>query len=305
MLVNVVGVKQLGGFEGGEQCLGDGFNQRLRVAALAKAGEAACGGAAPSDKEFCGSLVEGCELGMAEDGRLDLGQRQFEAGIAGAAGGFKQCGTHAGQHLPVGGQRVVGGIKVALGDAAAQVALNVLQVLRLGTVDVPWQIQVVVVLGPGNLVERHHAGVARGVGLPGEGVHDSVDVLLAQAVLVAVLDEGLGGIDHEHAPARRGVLLVEHQNAGRNAGAIKEVGRQTDDAFEDARAQQLLADHRFGIAAKQHAVRQDAGRFASALHGAEDVQQVGVVALLGGRLAPGKALEGVGARCEAGAPAFV
>jgi hypothetical protein len=36
-----------------------------------------------------------------------------------------------------------------------------------------------------------------------------------------------------------------------------------------------------GIAAEQHAVRQDAGGLAGALQ-ADDVQQVGVVALLGG-----------------------
>ena len=126
-----------------------------------------------------------------------------------------------------------------------------------------------------------------------EGVDDAVDVLLAQAVLVAVLDEALGGVDHEHALARGGVLLVEHQDAGRDAGAVEEVGGQADDALEDAGADELLADHGLGIAAKEHAVRQDAGGFAGALHRADDVQQVGVVALLGRRHAPGEALERV------------
>jgi hypothetical protein len=45
-----------------------------------------------------------------------------------------------------------------------------------------------------------------------------------------------------------------------------------------------------GIAAEEHAVRQDAGGFARALHAADDVQQVGVVALLLRRHAPGEAL---------------
>ena len=157
----------------------------------------------------------------------------------------------------------------------------------------------------GDLAERHHAGVARHVLAWLEGVDDAVHVLLAQAVLVAVLDEALAGVDHEDAPARGGVLLVQHQDAGRNAGAVEQVGGQADDALEDAGAHQLLADHGLGIAAEQHAVRQDAGALAGALHRADDVQQVGVVALLGGRLAPGEALEGIAGRRQAGAPGLV
>ena len=47
------------------------------------------------------------------------------------------------------------------------------------------------------------------------------------------------------------------------------------------------------------------GAFAGALQRADDVQQVGVVALLGGRHAEGEALEGVVRRVEAGAPGLV
>jgi hypothetical protein len=61
-----------------------------------------------------------------------------------------------------------------------------------------------------------------------------------------------------------------------------------------AGADELLADDAFGIAAEEDAVRENAGAFARALHGADDVQQVGVVALLLRRHAPGEALEAVG-----------
>jgi hypothetical protein len=67
-------------------------------------------------------------------------------------------------------------------------------------------------------------------------VDDAVDVLLAQAVLVAVLEEALAGVDHEHALAADRIFLVEHQDAGRYAGAVEEVGGQADDALEDAGA---------------------------------------------------------------------
>ena len=232
-------------------------------------------------------LLEGGELGVAEDGGLHLGERQLQARVAGAARGLEQHGAHAGEHLPVRAERV----EIALRDAAAQVAVDVLQVLGLGAVDVARQVEVEVVLRVGDLVERHHAGVARDVGLPGEGVDDPVDVLLAQAVLGAVLHEALGGVDHEDALAGGGVLLVEHDDAGGDAGAVEEVGGQADDALEVAGADELLADDGLGIAAEEDAVRQDAGGFARALHRADDVQQVGVVALLGGRHAPGEALE--------------
>ncbi len=93
----------------------------------------------------------------------------------------------------------------------------------------------------------------------------------------------VAGIDHEDALAGLGVLLVDHDDAGRDAGAVEQVGRQADDALDVALANQVAADVGFGIAAEQHAMRQNAGALAGALERADDVQQVGVVALLGGR----------------------
>src|SRR5207253_7131861 len=58
--------------------------------------------------------------------------------------------------------------------------------------------------------------------------------LLAEAVLRAVLLESLGGIDHEDALASGGVFLVEHDDAGRDARAVKEIGGQADDGLEVA-----------------------------------------------------------------------
>ncbi len=132
-----------------------------------------------------------------------------------------------------------------------------------------------------------------------------MDIALAQPVLRPVLGEALAGIDQEHALAGGGVLLVQHQDAGGNAGAIEEVRGQADDAFQDAGADELFADHGLGISPEQHAVRQDASGLSRAIHAAEDVQQVGVVALLRRRLAPGEALELVVRRREAGGPGLV
>ena len=192
------------------------------------------------------------------------------------------------------------------GDAAAQVAVDVLQVLRLGAVDVAREVEVEVVLRVADLGQRHHARVARDFGLAGEGVHDLVDVLRAQAVLVAVLDEALGGVDHEDALAGGGVFLVEHEDAGRDARAVEEVRRQADDALDVAALDEFL---RMAASASPRNST-PCGRMHAPLpvllSEREDVQQVGVVAVLGGRDAEVlEAVVRVVGRVEAGAPALV
>ena len=109
-----------------------------------------------------------------------------------------------------------------------------------------------------------------------------MDVLLAEAVLRAVLAEALAGIDHEDAFAGLGVLLVDDDDAGGDAGAVEEVGGQADDALDDAALDEISADDGLGISPEQHAVGKDAGSLAGGLERADDVEQVGVVALLVG-----------------------
>ena len=47
----------------------------------------------------------------------------------------------------------------------------------------------------------------------------------AQAVLGTVLHKACAGIDHKDTLAGVGAFLVENYDAGRDAGAIEEVGR--------------------------------------------------------------------------------
>jgi hypothetical protein len=93
-----------------------------------------------------------------------------------------------------------------------------------------------------------------------------------------------------------GVFLVDDDDAGGDAGTVEEVGGQADDALDVALADEIAADVGLGVAPEQDAVRQNAGAFARALERADDVQEVGVVALLGG----GRA-EAVG-ECRRSAP---
>ena len=142
VLVDVVGVEQRGVLEAGEQRLGDGLDQGLGVAVLGKAAQVRGVGGLPLREQLGGGGVEGGELGVAEDGGLDVGGRDAKLAVAGAAGRLEQRGAHGGEDLPVGAQ----GVEVAVGDAAAQVGVDVLQVLGLGAVDVARQVEVVVVL---------------------------------------------------------------------------------------------------------------------------------------------------------------
>ncbi len=98
-----------------------------------------------------------------------------------------------------------------------------------------------------------------------------MDVLAAQAVLVAVLEEALARVDHEDAGAGVGVLLVDHHDAGRDAGAVEEVGRQADDALDQAALDEVPAYVGFPVAAEQHAVRQDDRALAGALERGNEV----------------------------------
>ncbi len=131
-------------------------------------------------------------------------------------------------------------------------------------------------------------------------------ILFAKPVLVAVLDEPFGGVDEEDAFAGGGVLFVQHDDAGGNAGTVKEVGRKADDRLDQAAGEQVLADDGLRVAAKEDAMRENTRAFASGLKRADDVHQIGVVGLFGGRDAVRiEAVERVVVGIEAGASAFV
>ena len=67
-----------------------------------------------------------------------------------------------------------------------------------------------------------------------ERVHDFMEVLCPEPVLVPVLHEALAGIDHENSFAVGCVLLVHDNNACRNSRAVKEIRGQTDDSLDNS-----------------------------------------------------------------------
>ena len=181
-----------------------------------------------------------------------------------------------------------------------------MQVFRLAGVDVARDVQVVVVGRVGDRGQRNHARIARQLGPAVERVHDAVDVVLgAQAVLVAVLAEALARVDHEDALAGVGVFLVDDQDAGRDAGAVKKVGGQADNALDEAALDEILANIGLPVAAEQHPVGQDDRALALALERGDEVQQESVVAVFGRGNAVGEAPKAVVGRVEAVGPCLV
>ncbi len=74
-----------------------------------------------------------------------------------------------------------------------------------------------------------------------------------------------------HCLAGVGIFLVDQDDAGRDAGAVEQVGGQADDPLDIPLANEIAPDIGLGVAPEQDAVRQNAGPFAVALERADDV----------------------------------
>ena len=72
MLIDIVGIEQRRGLEGGEQVLCDGLDERLGMAVLDEALEQRNRGLLPFREEFFRFGGEGSELGVGEDGFFEL-----------------------------------------------------------------------------------------------------------------------------------------------------------------------------------------------------------------------------------------
>ena len=131
-------------------------------------------------------MVTGVAVVTGEITGLVVRRESFrKLGVAGPLRRLKQHRSHPAEDLPVAGQI----INITIGNAAAQVGVNILQVLRLRAINVAREVQIEVV--GLNLRHWHQARVLGDFRLPGKGVDDLVKVLGAQPVLVAILNETL------------------------------------------------------------------------------------------------------------------
>src|SRR5665213_86767 len=242
---------------------------------------------------------EGSELGMLKDGGLDGYLLYGKIEVAGAA--------RLEEGLPkprADGPKARQSINVGSRYTALQVASNVLHVFGRLAIDVARQVEVELVLL--DFLKANHARIPGHFEASGENVHDFVNVLGTQTVLGTVLHEAAIGIDHEYALARRGALLIDNDKTSGDTRAVEEVRRQAGDDFDVTLAHECTTNDGFGPAPKQNAMWQDAHTFARALERANDMQEIGVVALLGRRCAKGlKTIVRIVQPIDAVAPALV
>lgn len=179
--------------------------------------------------------------------------------------------------------------------------------LLLEGVYIARDVEVVVVLG--KLLAPRHVGVALlddarlefALRKAAVGRDDVVDILVAQPVLVLAVLKFAAGVDEEHVGRRLG--LVEDGDGGRNARSVEEVGRESDDGFDEVLLDGLLADFSLAGAAEQHPVGNDDAHLAVLVGHLEHVADEGPVALALGRNAAPEAVVGVVGRLV-GAPLF-
>ncbi len=138
-------------------------------------------------------------------------------------------------------------------------------------------VQVVVVGLAGDLVHRHRARVPGNDFPLVEAVRDSADVALPKPVLRAVLPEAPVGVDHEDAVPRGGVLLVEHDDASRDPGAVARIGGESGHPLDQAAPDQVAADGLLSVALAEHPVREDDRASAGALERGDEMEEECVV----------------------------
>ena len=115
-------------------------------------------------------------------------------------------------------------------------------------------------------------------------MHDLVDVFRTQVVLRLALAVFAVGVDEEHVVTLLGAILVQHQDAGRDTGAVEQVAGQADDGFKITPVDEILARLALFAAPEQHAMRHDGSHAAIALEHGQHVlheHQISLFAFLG------------------------
>ena len=221
----------------------------------------------------------GLDGGLSENAELGLGVPSAESEVAGPPGLEERIGPYAEA-------RKVGrtGADLGLGDAADQMRLHILRFRVGGVVHITADVEIVIVCAH-DLGLVHQSAVFGNFPLVGEDEVDLFDVLGAQFVLGLAFGVFAVGIDEEHLVLEGlGLVLVGHDHAGGDAGAVEEAGRQADDGLDHIVVDEDLTDQFFLAAAEQHAVGHDGGHVAVRLQAGQHVlheHQVGLFAGLG------------------------
>ena len=106
----------------------------------------------------------------------------------------------------------------------------------------------------------------------------AANVLGTQLVLLADFQIAVRSIDEENALVCHSILLEHHYDGG-DAGAVEDVGGNTDDRRDMAPVEQVASNRLLLAAAEEHAVRQDDTHNAAGHHVIERMLEEGVVRL--------------------------
>ncbi len=134
-----------------------------------------------------------------------------------------------------------------------QVGAHVVGFGRRGVIDIA--ADVAVVLFGDDLRLRHPSRISRNIFVGAVGVDDLVDVFRAQVVLRLAFAVFAVSVDEQHMVALGRAILVHHQDAGGDAGAVEEVAGQADDRLQIAALDKVFACFALLTAPEQHTVR--------------------------------------------------
>ncbi len=159
-----------------------------------------------------------------------------------------------------------------------QVGADIVRLGRRGVIDVAADVAVPV-LGL-DLADGHEAGVAVHILPLAIDVDDFADVLGAEEVLRLALAVFAVGIDEKDLFPVGSAFLVHHEDAGGNAGAVEQPGRQADDGLQPAALDEVLPRLLFLAAPEEHAMGHDGGHFPVGLQHGDHVLHEHEIGLL-------------------------
>ena len=174
---------------------------------------------------------------------------------------------------------LVNGINISSGNAAIEMSSDILRQRVVNFLDIARHVQIAAIFLQ-DLIIAHKAGIARNLLPLEESLYNTLNVLLAEAVLVAVLLVTLTGINEKNSFTAVGVFLVNEDDAGRDARTVEKIGRQAHDTLDVVFFQNLNTDRFLRISTEQHTVRHDDARLAVGIEGFQDMQEPCEVAVL-------------------------
>ena len=158
--------------------------------------------------------------------------------------------------------------------------LNVLQVLGCRTINITRNIKIIIILNF-DLIIRYETGILRVCGnLFIKGSYDLIYVPFTKTVLVSVFHIIVTCIDHKNALTLVCIGLINDDNTGGDTRAVKEVGRQSDDALDISLIYNSFTDGRLCVSSEQYAVWQNDCRFTCGFERFENMQKPCKIAVL-------------------------